>query len=176
MRKNRPYMFYDTTSSVCCTCLRPVEAKILFKDERVYMDKWCPAHGTQRVLISDDADFCARFAEPQHRLDEIGAERTVDPRRAQDRVIGADRGDLLFRRQRRADVQKAADGGFHQPHGLGQLVDLGDDGAHSNCVLELEVADARGLPDQALQVLRDVARQQPGHRQRQQHQANRYQD
>ena len=56
-RKNRPYLFYDTTQSVCTSCLRPVEAKILVKDERVYMDKWCPAHGTERVLVSDDADY-----------------------------------------------------------------------------------------------------------------------
>ncbi|MCK4492732.1 MAG: radical SAM protein, partial [Methylococcales bacterium] len=56
-RKNRPYLFYDTTSSVCSTCLRPVEAKILIKDHQVYMDKWCPAHKSERVLISDDADY-----------------------------------------------------------------------------------------------------------------------
>ena len=56
-RKNRPYLFYDTTSSVCTICLRVVEAKILIKDSNVYMDKWCPAHGTERVLISDDADY-----------------------------------------------------------------------------------------------------------------------
>lgn len=56
-RKSRPWLFYDTTSSVCTTCLRPVEAKIVLKDERVFMDKWCPAHGTERVLISDDAAY-----------------------------------------------------------------------------------------------------------------------
>lgn len=56
-RKNRPYLFYDTTSSVCSTCLRPAEAKIIIKDQQVFMDKWCPAHGTERVLISDDADY-----------------------------------------------------------------------------------------------------------------------
>jgi uncharacterized radical SAM superfamily Fe-S cluster-containing enzyme len=56
-RKLRPYLFYDTTSSVCSTCLHPVEAKILFKDGKVYMDKWCPAHGMERVLISDDVDY-----------------------------------------------------------------------------------------------------------------------
>jgi uncharacterized radical SAM superfamily Fe-S cluster-containing enzyme len=56
-RKNRPYLFYDTTSSVCTMCLRPVEAKILLKENHVYMDKWCSAHGTERVLISDDADY-----------------------------------------------------------------------------------------------------------------------
>lgn len=56
-RKNRPYLFYDTTQSVCTTCLRQVEAKIVFKDEHVYMDKWCPAHGTERVLVSDDVGY-----------------------------------------------------------------------------------------------------------------------
>lgn len=56
-RKNRPYLFYDTTSSVCSTCLRVVEAKIVVKDRNVFMDKWCPAHGTQRVLVSDDAEY-----------------------------------------------------------------------------------------------------------------------
>lgn len=56
-RKNRPWLFYDTTSSVCTTCLRPVEAKIVLKDEQVFMDKWCPAHGTERVLVSDDAAY-----------------------------------------------------------------------------------------------------------------------
>ncbi len=56
-RKNRPYIFYDTTSSVCSTCLRPVEAKILIKENKVYLEKWCPAHNTESVLISDDADY-----------------------------------------------------------------------------------------------------------------------
>lgn len=41
-RKNRPWLFYDTTTSVCGTCLHTVEAKILIKDGRVYMEKWCP--------------------------------------------------------------------------------------------------------------------------------------
>ena len=56
-RKTRPYLFYDTTTSVCSTCLHPVEAKIIFKDQQVYMDKWCQAHGTERVLISDDVEY-----------------------------------------------------------------------------------------------------------------------
>ncbi|NIA56683.1 radical SAM protein [Massilia sp. TW-1] len=56
-RKSRPYLFYDTTTSVCSTCLHPVEAKIVFKDDKVYMDKWCGAHGTERVLVSDDVAY-----------------------------------------------------------------------------------------------------------------------
>lgn len=55
--KNRPYEFYDTTSSVCSTCLYPVEAKIIFKNNHVYMDKWCPTHGTERVLMMDDVAY-----------------------------------------------------------------------------------------------------------------------
>jgi 7,8-dihydro-6-hydroxymethylpterin dimethyltransferase len=57
MRKSRPYLFYDTTSSICSTCRRPVEAKILVKEEKVYLEKWCPAHGTERVLVADDAAY-----------------------------------------------------------------------------------------------------------------------
>ena len=56
-RRVRPYLFYDTTTSVCSVCLHVVEAKIVLRDERVYMDKWCPAHGAARVLISDDAAY-----------------------------------------------------------------------------------------------------------------------
>ncbi|MBI3229729.1 MAG: radical SAM protein [Burkholderiales bacterium] len=56
-RKQRPYLFYDTTTAICTTCLRTVEAKILFKDEQVVMDKWCPVHGSERVLIADDIEY-----------------------------------------------------------------------------------------------------------------------
>jgi uncharacterized radical SAM superfamily Fe-S cluster-containing enzyme len=56
-RKVRPYLFYDTTSSLCTQCLRVVEAKIVLKGQNVYMDKWCPAHGTERVLMADDAEY-----------------------------------------------------------------------------------------------------------------------
>ncbi len=56
-RRVRPYLFYDTTSSLCATCLRTVEAKVVIEASRVLLDKWCPAHGTERVLISDDVDY-----------------------------------------------------------------------------------------------------------------------
>lgn len=55
--KIRPYQFYDTTASVCTSCLRQVEAKIILKDNHAYMDKWCPVHGTERVLMADDATY-----------------------------------------------------------------------------------------------------------------------
>jgi uncharacterized radical SAM superfamily Fe-S cluster-containing enzyme len=70
-RKTRPYLFYDTTTSVCDECLRPVEAKILFKDRRVYMDKWCPVHGTGRVLVSDDVDYYRACRETYVKAPEM---------------------------------------------------------------------------------------------------------
>ena len=57
-RKVRPYLFYDTTNSVCTTCLCKVEAKVDHQGRAAsYLEKWCPAHGTQRVLIADDAEY-----------------------------------------------------------------------------------------------------------------------
>lgn len=56
-RKNRPWLFYDTTASVCATCLHPVEAKIIIKGDDVYLEKWCPAHGVERTQICDDAEY-----------------------------------------------------------------------------------------------------------------------
>jgi len=61
--KVRPYLYYDAAVSVCTTCLRRVEAKILIKDERVYLEKWCPQHGRQRVLIADDAAYYRQCRE-----------------------------------------------------------------------------------------------------------------
>lgn len=56
-RKNRPWLFYDTTASVCATCQRQVEAKIIIKEDDVFLEKWCPAHGFERTLICDDAEY-----------------------------------------------------------------------------------------------------------------------
>lgn len=53
----RPYIFYSTTTSLCTTCLRRVEAKIVFQDERVLMLKRCAEHGSETVMISDDVAY-----------------------------------------------------------------------------------------------------------------------
>lgn len=59
----RPYLFYDVAISICSTCLNKVEAKIIFQDERVFMLKRCPQHGTERVLLADDVDYYRRCRE-----------------------------------------------------------------------------------------------------------------
>lgn len=59
----RPYLFYDTTSSLCASCLRTVEAKIVIEADAVFLDKWCPAHGGKRVLVSDDVAWYRQARE-----------------------------------------------------------------------------------------------------------------
>lgn len=59
----RPYLFYDVAVSICGTCLRKVEGKIVFQDGRVLLLKRCPAHGAQQVLLADDVDYYRRCRE-----------------------------------------------------------------------------------------------------------------
>ncbi|WP_436485074.1 radical SAM protein [Chitinophaga sp. ARDCPP14] len=51
------YTYYDFTLSICSTCLRRVDAKVIFEDEKVFMIKHCPHHGKEKVLIATDIDY-----------------------------------------------------------------------------------------------------------------------
>lgn len=57
MPKSRPYLYYDQTISLCTSCLRRIEAKLVIRDQQVWMYKWCPAHGHEKVLVSTNAAF-----------------------------------------------------------------------------------------------------------------------
>jgi 7,8-dihydro-6-hydroxymethylpterin dimethyltransferase len=59
----RPYLFYDVAISICSTCYRKVEGKVVFEQGAVYMLKRCPAHGHERVLLADDIDYYRRCRE-----------------------------------------------------------------------------------------------------------------
>lgn len=59
----RPYLYYDVAVSICSTCYRKVEGKIVFQDDSVFMLKRCPEHGAERVLIADDVDYYRRCRE-----------------------------------------------------------------------------------------------------------------
>ncbi len=63
MAKTRDYLFYDTAVSICTTCFRRVDAKIVFEDDKVFMLKRCPEHGFERVLMADDVDYYRRCRE-----------------------------------------------------------------------------------------------------------------
>ena len=61
--KIRPYLFYDVAISICSTCYRRVDAKIVFENDKVWMLKRCPRHGHERVLVADDVDYYRRARE-----------------------------------------------------------------------------------------------------------------
>ncbi|HZL28646.1 MAG TPA: radical SAM protein [Acidobacteriaceae bacterium] len=63
MAKTRDYIFYDTAVSICTTCFRRIDAKIVFDDDKVFMLKRCPEHGFERVLMADDVDYYRRCRE-----------------------------------------------------------------------------------------------------------------
>lgn len=53
----RPYTYYDFTLSICSTCLRRVDAKIVFEGDNVFMLKNCPQHGFEKVLVANDVAY-----------------------------------------------------------------------------------------------------------------------
>ncbi len=53
----RPHIFYEFTRALCSQCLKTVDAKIIFQDDRVYMLKHCFEHGEERVLIATDIAY-----------------------------------------------------------------------------------------------------------------------
>lgn len=64
---DRPYLYAELTNSLCSHCLRKIEAKVILQDGRVYLDKRCPDHGREKVLISTDVDYwhqTRRFLKP----------------------------------------------------------------------------------------------------------------
>jgi 7,8-dihydro-6-hydroxymethylpterin dimethyltransferase len=61
--RTRPYLFYDIALSICTTCYRKIEGKIVFENDRVLLLKHCPEHGSERVLIADDVDYYRRCRE-----------------------------------------------------------------------------------------------------------------
>ena len=59
----RPYLFYDVAVSICSSCYRKVEGKIVFQQGNVFLLKRCPAHGWVKVLLADDVDYHRRCRE-----------------------------------------------------------------------------------------------------------------
>ena len=53
----RKYTYYDFTLSLCPECLKRIDAKIVFENDKVFMLKRCPEHGKSKVLIADDIEY-----------------------------------------------------------------------------------------------------------------------
>ena len=50
----------ELTNGLCPHCLQKIEAKVVVDKGCVYLQKFCPEHGSQRVLIADDAAYWQR--------------------------------------------------------------------------------------------------------------------
>jgi len=66
-KKDVDYVFFELTRSICPTCRRVIDAQILLRNNKVYMRKRCPEHGTFEGLVYGDAQAytnAARFNKP----------------------------------------------------------------------------------------------------------------
>lgn len=53
----KDYTYYDFTISLCPECLKRIDAKIIFEDEKVFMHKTCREHGFFKVLLANDIEY-----------------------------------------------------------------------------------------------------------------------
>lgn len=66
-RRPTDHTYYSLTKSLCGACKQAVDAKIVFKDDRVFFDKFCPQHGKQVVQVASSVDWyldCLSFVAP----------------------------------------------------------------------------------------------------------------
>lgn len=54
---NRDYIFHEYTNSLCPECFQVVPAKVIIKDNKVYLLKYCPTHGEQLELLEEVVDY-----------------------------------------------------------------------------------------------------------------------
>ena len=55
--KEKNYIYYDFTTSLCNECHVQIGAKIIFQNSNVYLHKTCKEHGFQKVLIATDIEY-----------------------------------------------------------------------------------------------------------------------
>ena len=55
-KQDADYVFYELTRSICPVCRRVIDAKVLLRDNKVYMRKRCPEHGEFEGLVYGDAE------------------------------------------------------------------------------------------------------------------------
>src|ERR1035441_7651326 len=63
MKKDADYVFYELTRSICPQCRKVIDAKILLRDNKVYMVKRCPDCGPFEALVYGDAQAYTNFSK-----------------------------------------------------------------------------------------------------------------
>src|SRR5262245_32946616 len=56
-RKPSKHVYYSMTRSLCKTCKRGVDAKIVFEGDDVYFLKFCPEHKHEKVLVASSVEW-----------------------------------------------------------------------------------------------------------------------
>ena len=69
----RNYLFVEQTTSLCPECLKPISAKVIKKDKKIYLLKNCLEHGETEELLEEDADYYLGRKE----YDKPGTESSV---------------------------------------------------------------------------------------------------
>src|SRR5258707_12344993 len=62
-KKDADYVFYELTRSICPQCRKVIDAKILLRDNKVYMAKRCPECGPFEALVYGDAQAYTNFGK-----------------------------------------------------------------------------------------------------------------
>ncbi|MBD0326172.1 MAG: radical SAM protein, partial [Pyrinomonadaceae bacterium] len=57
VKKDRDAAFFSYTRSICPSCKKLIDAHIVLRDDRVWMQKKCSQHGYFEVEISSDAEY-----------------------------------------------------------------------------------------------------------------------
>src|ERR1700674_1555853 len=76
-KKDADYVFYELTRTICPECRRVLDGHVLIRDNKVYMRKRCPDHGTFEGLVYGDAQLytnSAKFNKPGTIPVEFSAE------------------------------------------------------------------------------------------------------
>ena len=77
MKQDADYIFYELTRSICPQCRKVIDAKIVLRDNKVYMRKRCPDCGPFEALIYSDAQAYttqSRYNKPGTIPHEFGTE------------------------------------------------------------------------------------------------------
>ena len=68
-RRPTDHIYYSMTKGLCGVCKRAVDVKIVFRDEAVFFDKFCPEHGKQECLVASSVEWyldALSFVAPHH--------------------------------------------------------------------------------------------------------------
>lgn len=56
-KEDRKGAFFSATQSICPTCRKTIQAKIIFRDEKVILTKRCREHGEFEAILSSDINY-----------------------------------------------------------------------------------------------------------------------